>query len=297
MTQQDQPDPPHLPTAIRLHSGHASDRGLRRELNEDSLVASDPVFAIADGMGGHEAGEVASGICVRTLRTHPLLASTPAAISAADLQGILTEADSAIRSITFSRAGTTASGVVLVEEMGNPYWLVFNVGDSRTYRVNQGALEQISVDHSVVQELVDAGEITAAEAFVHPRRNVVTRALGTGPVAEADFWMLPVEEGDRILLCSDGLCGEVDEGTILEILNTMNNPQDATDALIQAALRTGGRDNVSVIVIDASYSDGEVPPEADPEPGTDEVDETTIPRPVTAAAAAESNAAAGEETS
>lgn len=294
MTQQ-QPDPP-LPMAVRLRYGHASDRGLRRELNEDSLVASDPVFAIADGMGGHEAGEVASGICVRTLRTHALLASTPAALSAADLQGILTEADSSIRSITFSRAGTTVSGVVLVEEMGNPYWLVFNVGDSRTYRSNQGALEQISVDHSEVQELVDSGQITAAEAFIHPRRNVVTRALGTGPMAEADFWMLPVEEGDRMLLCSDGLCGEVDEGTIVEILNTTNNPQDATDSLIQAALRTGGRDNVSVIVIDASYSDEEVPTAADPEPETDEVEETTIPKPISAAAAAESDVPAKEET-
>lgn len=279
---------------IRLRYGYASDRGLRRELNEDSLVASGPVFAIADGMGGHEAGEVASGICVRILSTHPLLASVPAALSAGDLQEVLAEADAAIRTIAGSRAGTTVSGVVLVEEMGNPYWLVFNIGDSRTYRLNQGGLEQISVDHSEVQEMVDAGRITAAEALIHPRRNVVTQALGTGPPARADFWMLPVEEGDRMLLCSDGLSGEVDEGQIVEILTAVKRPQDAADALIQAALRQGGRDNVSVIIIDASYGHDE-DPAVDTDPETDEAEEITIPRPVVSGADREPEPRAGEE--
>lgn len=292
--QPGQPGQPHTDGSIRLNYGSATDRGLRRELNEDSLVVSERVFAIADGMGGHEAGEVASGICAQTLRTHQLLVSNPAGITAADLQDILFEADSAIRRITGSRAGTTVSGVVLVEEMGNPYWLVFNVGDSRTYRLYQGGLEQISVDHSEVQELVDSGQITAAEALIHPRRNVVTRALGTGPAAEADFWMLPVDEGDRMLLCSDGLSGEVDEGKIVEILTSLDSPQDATDALIQAALRTGGRDNISVIVIDAAQAPEEVP-SANPGTGTEEAEETTIPRPIVSAGDAEPGTPAGED--
>lgn len=281
-----QANPPSHGMSLRLECGYGSDRGLRRELNEDSLVASNPVFAIADGMGGHEAGEVASGVCVRTVGKHRLFSETPAKISAGDLQDVLLEADSAIRTITEARAGTTVTGVVLVEEMGNPYWLVFNVGDSRTYRMSQGAMEQISVDHSEVQEMIDAGRITAAEALIYPRRNVVTRALGTGPVAAADFWMLPVEEGDRILLCSDGLSGEVSDQQIVDILTTINNPQDAADALIQAALRSGGRDNVTVIVIDASnMNDDDGRLATAPRSGAeDEAEETTIPRPIVAAA-------------
>ena len=137
-----------------------------------------------------------------------------------------------------------------------PYWLVFNVGDSRTYRLSQGDFAQVSVDHSEVQELVDAGFITAAEALTHPRRHVVTRALGTGTDTEADFWLVPVEEGDRILVCSDGLSGELSDEQIHRALSTLRHPQDAVDSLIQAALRSGGRDNITVVVVDASNVNG-----------------------------------------
>ncbi|WP_026553910.1 PP2C family protein-serine/threonine phosphatase [Arthrobacter sp. 35W] len=240
------------PTGIRLGCGYNTDRGLRRELNEDSFLASDPVFAVADGMGGHEAGEVASRECIATLGQSAALASGSRSATASDLQEVLRQADARIRALTDSRAGTTVSGVVLVEERGVPYWLVFNVGDSRTYRLSQGRFEQISVDHSEVQELVDGGFITAAEALVHPRRHVVTRALGAGDNTEADFWLMPVEEGDRLLVCSDGLTGEVGDEAIHRMLSTIAHPQDAVDALIHAALRHGGRDNVTVIIVDAS---------------------------------------------
>jgi protein phosphatase len=133
-----------------------------------------------------------------------------------------------------------------------PYWLVLNIGDSRTYRFSQGSLNQISVDHSEVQELVDAGQISRAEAAVHPRRHVVTRALGTGYETEADYWLVPVEEGDRMLVCSDGLNGELDDEQIAGILAAEPDPQAAVDELIQAALRCGGRDNVTCIVVDAT---------------------------------------------
>ena len=236
-----------------LHAvfGYASDRGLRRELNEDSLIAADPIFAIADGMGGHEAGEVASSICVRTLGDSPIVGKHLPEFSAEQLEALVKEADHRIREATGGRAGTTLTGAVLVREGGNPYWLVFNVGDSRTYRLSHGVLEQITVDHSEVQELVDLGQITPDEALVHPRRHVVTRALGTGNDAEADFWLIPVEPGDRLMVCSDGLTGEVADGHILQILTSVSNPQDACAALVQAALRSGGRDNVTVLVIDA----------------------------------------------
>ncbi|MFF2316705.1 PP2C family protein-serine/threonine phosphatase [Arthrobacter sp. NPDC058097] len=264
---------------LRLSYGYGTDRGLRRELNEDSYIASDPVFAVADGMGGHEAGEVASGMCVRTLAQLPQLATGERTATAGVVQQYLASADESIRSATGSRAGTTLSGVVVVEQMGVPYWLVMNIGDSRTYRLSQGRLAQVSVDHSEVQELVESGEITAEEAAVHPRRHVVTRALGAGDETEADYWLLPIEEGDRVMVCSDGLNGELTDAEMEEILSTLEDPQEAVDALIQAALRRGGRDNITVIVIDARnvLNDAGVATTA-PRTAADAEDEDTLPR-------------------
>jgi protein phosphatase len=239
------------PRTLQLSCGYGTDRGLRRELNEDSFIAADPIFAVADGMGGHEAGEVASELCIRALGDTPALAAGLRSATAADVQGALERADTSIREATQSRAGTTVSGVVLVEELGVPYWLVFNIGDSRTYRLSQGILDQITVDHSEVQELVDAGHITSDEALVHPRRHVVTRAVGAGTETAADYWLMPVEAGDRILVCSDGLTEDVSDEDIFGILTTLGDPQDAADALIQAALRSGGRDNITAVIVDA----------------------------------------------
>ncbi|NUP73822.1 MAG: serine/threonine-protein phosphatase, partial [Sinomonas sp.] len=205
MTATEQPFTHARRPALRLEVGHGTDRGLRRELNEDSYLAADPVFMVADGMGGHEAGEVASQLCVQTLREAPSLARGTHRATATSVQDTIRRADWRIREATGARAGTTLTGAVLIEISMVPYWLVANVGDSRTYRMNSGALEQISVDHSEVHELVEMGEITPEEALVHPRRHVVTRALGTGDDADADFWLLPVADGDRILVCSDGL--------------------------------------------------------------------------------------------
>lgn len=242
---------------IKLTVGYASDRGLKRQLNEDSLIAAEPIFAVADGMGGHEAGEVASGICVRTLRESSIIGEHAPRFSAADLEDLLRTADEHIRSETGGRAGTTLSGVVLVEESGRPYWLFFNVGDSRTYRLSQGRFGQISVDHSEVQELVDRGHITQDQAAGHPRRHVITRALGTGDDSEADYWLMPVEAGDRILICSDGLSTEVPEERIYSMLSSVADPQQTADALVEETLRCGARDNVTVVVVDAHGVDGD----------------------------------------
>jgi serine/threonine protein phosphatase PrpC len=238
-------------TALRISCGYATDRGLRRELNEDAFLIMDPIFVVADGMGGHEAGEVASRECINTLSTTPALSGGNRHATAVELQKALELADLRIRRLTDSKAGTTVSGVMLVEERQVPYWLVFNVGDSRTYRLSEGIFEQVSVDHSEVQEMVDAGYISAREALVHPRRNVVTRALGTGSDAEADYWMLPVVDGDRLLVCSDGLTGEVADEQIEAVLRSVRDPQEAVDQLVQAALRSGGRDNITVLIVDA----------------------------------------------
>ncbi|MBP2217701.1 protein phosphatase 2C domain-containing protein [Arthrobacter sp. CAN_C5] len=235
---------------LTVSCGYASDVGLRREHNEDSLIAANPIFAVADGMGGHEAGEVASSICIRTLGESRIAGHPLPELDPDELQELLVHSDEQIRAETGGRAGTTLSGTVLVQEAGVPYWLVFNVGDSRTYRFSQGGLEQITIDHSEVQELVDYGRITAEEALTHPRRHVVTRALGTGTDIDADFWLIPATPGDRLLVCSDGLINEVGDEQIFDLLVSIAHPQEATDALVQAALRAGGRDNISVIVVD-----------------------------------------------
>ncbi|MDT0169954.1 protein phosphatase 2C domain-containing protein [Pseudarthrobacter sp. BRE9] len=282
---------------LSLSYGYGTDRGLRRELNEDSYIAADPVFAVADGMGGHEAGEIASGLCVRALAEMPQVSTGERSITAAVLQQYLVRADNSIREATGARAGTTLTGAVVVEQMGMPYWLVLNIGDSRTYRLSQGRFEQISVDHSEVQELVDAGEITAQEATVHPRRHVVTRALGTGDETEADYWLIPVEEGDRVLVCSDGLTGELADEEILGILSTMADPQDAVDALIQAALRSGGRDNVTAIVVDArNVADDDGAGTTAPRLTSADGDEVTLPRPQATEAVTEPLPAPVEES-
>lgn len=278
---------------LTLTAGFGTDRGLRRELNEDSLIAQDPVFAVADGMGGHEAGEIASGICVRTLAQRLATPEGNRDVDVTRLQQALQEADLAIRQQGSGRAGTTLSGVAVVEQNQKPYWLVFNVGDARTYRLSRGAFERVTVDHSEVQELIDNGSISATQALRHPRRHVVTRALGSGDGGAPDYWLLPIEDGDRVMVCSDGLTGEVSDEFIRRTLQNTFDPQEAADALIQAALRNGGRDNVSVVVIDAFAHDGELTTS----PRIDAETEDTLPRELLAlreesAAAA---AAPGEE--
>jgi serine/threonine protein phosphatase PrpC len=249
---------------------------------------------VADGMGGHEAGEVASGMCVRALAQLPQLATGERTATASQVQHYLDVADESIRAATGSRAGTTLAGVVVVEQMGIPYWLVLNIGDSRTYRLNQGRLTQVSVDHSEVQELVDTGEITAEQATVHPRRHVVTRALGAGDETEADYWLLPVEEGDRMMVCSDGLNGEISDEQMFDILSTVADPQEAVDQLIQAALRSGGRDNITVIVVDArNVVNGDVLSTTAQKTVAAAEDEDTLPRPVVIPEAAAQEAASG----
>jgi PPM family protein phosphatase len=253
MTLETAIDAPQRP--FRLNYGFGSHRGLRRQLNEDSLVVTGNLFAVADGMGGHEAGEVASRICVETLASG--VKQVRDDLTAERLQHLMVASDDAIRRVADSRAGTTLAGVAIVRELQGLYWMVFNVGDSRVYRVSEGQFSQVSVDHSEVQEMVDAGYLSSQEARHHPRRHVITRALGTGEASEADFWMLPVHDGDRLMICSDGLTSEVDDEEILQELTAHHAPQDAVDALIRSALRGGGRDNITVVVVDVEDTEAE----------------------------------------
>lgn len=237
--------------------GFGSHVGLRRELNEDSYVVTDSLFAVADGMGGHEAGEVASSLAVQALAEGWEQAG--GVVTRSHLEAFLAEADSRIRAATNSRAGTTLSGAVVIaaddhdqDDDAQWQWLVFNIGDSRTYLLNDGALIRLSRDHSQVQDLLDSGMITEDEAYQHPQRNVITRALGAGDAAGADFTTATVTAGQRLLVCSDGLTGEVPDAQIAQILNAGRNAQDTVDWLIHQALRAGGRDNVTVVLVDVT---------------------------------------------
>jgi serine/threonine protein phosphatase PrpC len=236
---------------VHLSWGAASHRGARRLLNEDRFLVSRSVFFVADGMGGHEAGEVASATAVDALR--PLAELD--VVTPDEVRARLTIAQENVQAIVTEPgrgAGTTVTGVAVSEQDGNPYWLVVNVGDSRTYRMAGGRLEQVSVDHSEVQEMVDAGLLTPAEAQTHPRRHVVTRALGSRAEPQPDFWFVPIERHDRVLVCSDGLTGELTDERIAEVLLDTPDPQGAAERLVHEAIAAGGRDNITVVVVDAT---------------------------------------------
>ncbi len=236
---------------IALNWGTSSDTGLVRQRNEDTFLAGVPVFAVADGMGGHAAGEVASAITIERLReltSHDPLSPDELrrAIEAANDEVIATSSSSkAMRGM-----GTTLVGLALVEGEGGQHWMAFNVGDSRLYRFAGGRLAQVSRDHSEVQELIDEGAISESQARRSPIRNVVTRAIGTDKAVDVDYWLLDPEPGERFMLCSDGLTGELTDDQIAVTLLAAPDPEVAANRLVGQALAAGGHDNVTVIVID-----------------------------------------------
>lgn len=253
---------------IQVRVGAATDTGRRRANNEDSFLAHGSLYLVADGMGGHSAGEIASATVIEAFTR---LAAQPS-VTLDELRAAVSVAIGRVLALpegAGAGAGTTLSGVALAELDGNAYWLLLNLGDSRTYRMAGGVLEQISVDHSVVQELVETGELTAAEAAGHRQRNVITRAIGAGSAGEPDYWMLPAAPGDRILVCSDGLTGELDDDRIHQILAAEAEPQAAAIRLVHEALLQGGRDNVTTVVVDALSTIGDGGDETAPSPTAD----------------------------
>jgi serine/threonine protein phosphatase PrpC len=253
---------------VNVSFGVSTDAGTRRDLNEDAVLAVSPIFAVADGMGGHAAGEVASALAIEKMS---VLAGR-SDVRPDDVLQALDEANAAILAYERDAAettgmGTTITGVCLGMVAGSPHWVVFNIGDSRVYRFADGELCQLTVDHSEVAELLAAGRITAQEALTHPLRNVVTRSLGVLPPPAADVWVLPVLPGERFLICSDGLPLEVPESMIAARLADESPAQDIADLLVSCAVSAGGRDNVSVVVVEVSSPDGDA-----------EIDEVTAPR-------------------
>jgi len=248
---------------MRLVAGVATDVGRVREGNEDAFLIEPPLYAVADGMGGARAGEVASQLALQTV---------------ADLQRAggarLEDEVVAANTVVFARAGEderfAGMGTTLTAALASPGAVhLAHVGDSRAYLLRAGSLRQLTRDHTLVDRMVQAGEISRDEADVHPHRNVLLRALGTEPSVEVESFDVGLLEGDRVLLCSDGLTTMVTEDQITAILEaTSGSPQDAADRLVRAANRAGGIDNITALVLDAvdgEPEDGEVaePPVAE----------------------------------
>lgn len=235
---------------MKLKWGATTDVGMVRQQNEDDFCAEENLFVVADGMGGHNAGEVASALAISTVRS----GARGGIFTADQFRELVQQANTAIYTAslddsTQSGMGTTLTAMAVVpgEE---PAVLVANVGDSRTYLFRHGVLSRISVDHSYVQELVNEGIITPEEARVHPRRNIVTRAMGIDRNVQVDVFHQLVRTGDRVLLCSDGLVDEVADFDIAQVLLDHSDAQEAAEALVMVANANGGRDNTTVIVVD-----------------------------------------------
>ena len=220
-----------------------------RAVNQDDFGAGDDLFVLADGMGGHRGGEVASAEAVAGVlgsfddRTRAGLAR---AVNRAN-QAVFGRAAG---DVDLFGMGTTLCALALARSEGGDVLAVANVGDSRVYRYGDGRLTQVSDDHSLVADLVRAGDLTEEEAARHPQRNILTRALGIESALSVDTWELPIQADDRYLLCSDGLFNEIDDDRIAALLAGHDNPELTAATLVRAAVDAGGHDNVTALVVD-----------------------------------------------
>lgn len=225
----------------------------KRVHNEDSFLVPEKgdlplLFAVADGMGGHAAGAVASNLLVEQLRSFDEavdedheLAQFRQSIEKANL-GVYQEAE---KDHALHGMGTTLVAALIL----GAKFIAANVGDSRMYRFHKGTLETITTDHSLVEQLVLAGAITREEARVHPQRNIITRAVGVSPVVDVDLFEREWVAGDILLLCSDGLHGAVDEEDIISVLSSNRSLENMSEILVQLALDNGGTDNITVVLV------------------------------------------------
>jgi PPM family protein phosphatase len=235
-----------------------SEAGSVRPVNEDSYIADAPVFIVADGMGGHDRGDRASQTVAAVLRERLLTGVLP---TPADVLAAIRAANDAVRSLVGEAgeplvSGATLSGMVLVGADAGvaTHWMTVNVGDSRLYTWDGRTLEQLTVDHSAVQELLDAGVITEAAARVHPERNIVTRAVGATAAIEPDVWLIPVLSSETFLICSDGLTKELTDTEIAAVLSANGAEAGVAQALVDAANAAGGQDNITAVVVRATLS-------------------------------------------
>ncbi|HTR89385.1 MAG TPA: Stp1/IreP family PP2C-type Ser/Thr phosphatase [Solirubrobacteraceae bacterium] len=250
-----------------------SDTGLQRRANEDSLLARAPLFVVADGMGGAQAGEVASRIAVQSFAEGLDDTTEPES----DLAARALAANARIHELSHSNAEQAGMGTTLTAAYVAAQELaIAHVGDSRAYCLRDGVLRRLTEDHSLVDELVRQGKISAAEALDHPQRSVITRALGPEPAVEIDTLSFQTRSGDVYLLCSDGLTTMVPEERIAELLTAHPSLREAGEALIAAANQAGGRDNITVVLFRLE----------DPRAGAQPAGVSTVPAPPAAAAEA-----------
>ena len=248
---------------LTLSVGTATDVGLRRKVNEDSLVVGFPVFAVADGMGGHDAGDKASQAVVSQLSSIVSREN----LTPEDVADAIDAAHGAVRLVARGKprgAGSTLTGAAIVIQNDRAHWLIFNIGDSRVYRLRGSDFGQLTVDHSIAQELVDEGKLAKEDVATYQGRNVITKAVGAD-YSDADFWLYPVVAGERLLMCSDGLSGEVTDEVMAHTLLGEPDSQAAADSLVAKALANGGRDNVTVVII--AVVEGGLNPGLDEETG------------------------------
>jgi serine/threonine protein phosphatase PrpC len=230
---------------MRYRHGVATNRGLVRSTNEDSFLVRSGLYVVCDGMGGASAGEIASQIACQSL-----LALDPRTASEDDLRKAVGEANEAIVERSSEEDTLMGMGTTLTAALaGDDVLTLAHVGDSRAYLLRGGEFRQMTDDHSWVGELVRRGELTPAQAAVHPHRSVITRALGTESDIEPDMVKVEVHPGDRLVLCTDGLSGMVPDARVASILAGSIDPQAIADALVQEALAEGGEDNITVVVI------------------------------------------------
>lgn len=235
---------------VSSYYGSRTEIGNVREHNEDSLTVLPPLFAVADGMGGHEAGEVASEITINTLNDLAPQSADAEALARAVVAANLNVIKAPSQGVGREGMGTTLTAAILEKER----LVIAQVGDSRAYLLHNGSLQQLTRDHSLMADMIEAGQLTEAEARVHPNRSVITRAIGSDPHMQPDLYELNVETGDRLLLCSDGICGMIEDHEIASIMRQAPSAQSCADQLVEAALAAGGFDNATAVVVDVEGS-------------------------------------------
>ena len=259
------------------HIGHGTDTGKRRRRNEDEYVVEPPLFAIADGMGGAQAGELASSLAAGAVRDDETVSGS----GERRVTELIQEANRRVYQRSSQDASASGMGTTMTVALVEDGAVVFgHVGDSRAYLIRDGRLEQLTEDHSLVAELVRSGKLSPEEAETHPQRSVITRALGTDPDVDVDTFSIPTHPGDLFMLCSDGLTAMVEDEAILEAVErNRGDLQTAVKALIRAANKGGGEDNITVVFFEIGEGPGEPLEETAQYPvlaGNGEVDEDTI---------------------
>ena len=237
-------------------SACATDKGKLRTVNEDSMLCMDDIgfYMVADGVGGHNSGEIASRLAVELTKAY-LTASPPDSVEESELPDFFKQCLHEVNKEIYQRAasvkenaGMATTAVMLLLRQEKAY--IVNIGDSRAYLIRQGRIRRITEDHTYVNELLKQGRISKAEALVHPKRNMITRALGSEETTIPDIYQRDLIRGDRIMLCTDGLYNEVDDENICALAESKSHPEELVLALIRRACDNGGKDNITVCCVE-----------------------------------------------